>query len=261
MPCHVVAVVQLLTSWRDIFTAIQNAAAEQPADSNAEFTDFLLLQSKAYRAALESYLITVNDKFINNDTELLSQLKHRSITKDTYHSTLLLLEISKSMFHLFEIMYVDSNANITAQLLDWLQRSVPVPVVEESYTVDSDEWWNILIRLTLQGRIVEVLSMLQENEIFNSMYGGSSESGLPTQLNILLSTIPSIVTRTQGVSATTPHDVTAFLKMMEAWKASARKLRGNRKQTPNHTFQMAACVHYIVMNRILFSFFSRVYIM
>jgi hypothetical protein len=179
----------LLYSWHHLFIQTHSYNSVEQ----------LLLQSRAYRAELELFLLAEAE-----------QLGVGAKNSAEYNSYLLLLESAKSLFHLFEIMYLDNHSNITVQLVDWLQRSFPAPELT-NLTVDNEDYWIVIYQLIIQGRINQAVQLLKLNTIMDQY-----SPGLKSQIIELLSNLPSLSNKYS--------DLNSLINTFQAWQEAANNI-------------------------------------
>ncbi len=112
-----------------------------------------------------------------------------------------------------EIFFIDPHANITRQLIDWFQRSYSPPDYELNTLVpDSTDYWNVLVSLTLQGRIYESLQLLHMNTSIHY-----HAPVIVDTLSALLETLPSLASYTHN---DTQHvkSVNDIITICTTWK-------------------------------------------
>lgn len=148
----------LLQAWSVIFNQVQSAVSSAVAISAMQWRSQLLKFSMRYRAELEACLYSAAPTLSSPVT--VKELANDSVPLSAYHQHLLSMEQMGSIWHLFELAFLDPHDNVTAQLVDWFHRTEPAPVIEDA-VADSDEWWTDVLRLTAQGRLDTVIAMLE----------------------------------------------------------------------------------------------------
>lgn len=173
----------LLTSWHGIFAALQATAPTLTDDATRRA--YLLHQSKAYRAELEAFLHAAALANHNNNSSN-GQATHSARYPDL--AALRVLETGKALWHLFEIAHLDPHANITAQYLDWLQRTAEPPAYLNTFIasatgssnggssgVHSAAYWAAVGRLLACGRVVDAVRLLAANDVLETQAPGARE--------------------------------------------------------------------------------------
>ena len=282
---HVGSIVNLLHSWSAVFMAIQTAMPTQSplyntaADPEA-WAMFLLARAREYRAELEATLIEAARTLDDTSSpaaalSLRSELASLSIPEDEYKFHLLLLETCKSLLHLIEIVYLDPHMNLTAQLTDWIQRTLVKPQVvlseeeaaqeeeerdaggpERSPDVmrDRDADWSCVCHLVLQGRLYETLQMLSSCE--DLTHPDSEHSAIMTRVMQAIETVPALAqqeAQSQSASSSSSSKnrnqaaaqppLEQFQNECTAWKRGVRQLRADlARQAPHEHIDLLLAV-------------------
>lgn len=180
-------------------------------------------------------------------TSFITELAQANITEEDYINHLKLLNTAKSIWHLCEIFFIDPNENITAQLVDWLQRSIAVDGLLDTANhaaVDSDEWWGVIYKLVIHGRSPEARHLLSQH----TQLQYENQEAYNDILEIL-NTIPSLTFRERfndqdgnnddnnasgrmaGIGGARSLD--AFLMQFEMWQLSCRQCMAKHRHNPS----------------------------
>ena len=187
----------LLLGWHSIFDHMQK---------HSKHPDQLHSYSRKYRAELMALISRCM-------AEVEEQELKGGMFAEQARSSLGIFQKCYIIWHLCEIFWIDPSANVTAQMIDWLQQTVPRESTE-NVRQNSAEYWNILIRMVLNGRTEDVVMELNKNaQIFTE-----SEDELNLVVD-LLRTIPSI-----GSTNRAPGD---FLKDFRYWKGKVHRYRSD----------------------------------
>ncbi len=169
----------LLSSFHAIFTTLQQIA---PSIANEdERRMYILRQSKCYRAELEDFLSSCAARSATDSGSLAPHGLSLEVLR--------VIETAKSLWHLFEVVHLDSHANITAQLLDWLHRSSEPPALLSLFldpspsaaaaaaaTVHTPAYWTCVSRLVACGRAVDAVRLLAANDVLDAQAPGAREA-------------------------------------------------------------------------------------
>jgi len=136
---------QLLYSWHSLFRELQPSpgltSSSLPDRSSLPWREHVLSVCRRSRAELEA-TITEATRGLNKMEErkrIKMELKEKNLSLSDYTYHLLLLETCKSLLHLVEIVYLDPHLSLTAQFVDWVQRTIQKPKVEEDEQEGEEE--------------------------------------------------------------------------------------------------------------------------
>jgi len=104
--------IELLQDWHKIFLLVQSPTLSP---------DYIECSNK-YRETLEAFLLGQTAKIRQHDQELLQSLRNLNLSLEHYAMHLKLLEDLKSLWHITDMLFVNPARNITASLIDWVQR-------------------------------------------------------------------------------------------------------------------------------------------
>lgn len=283
---HVGSIISLLHNWSAVFLAIQAAMPAQspmynPAADPEAWAMYLLARAREYRAELEATLIDAArtlDDTASPAAALRTELASLNIPEDEYKFHLLLLETCKSLLHLIEIVYLDPHMNLTAQLTDWIQRTLVKPQVvlseeeaaqeeeereaggpERSPDVmrDRDADWTCVCHMVLQGRLYETLQMLSSCE--DLMHPDSEHAAIMARVLEVIETVPALAQQ-ESQSQSQAHAASSsalkarnqaaaqppleqFQNECSAWKRGVRQLRTDlARQAPHEHIDLLLAV-------------------
>eukprot|EP00457_Paulinella_chromatophora_P002549 gb/GEZN01002554.1/.p1 GENE.gb/GEZN01002554.1/~~gb/GEZN01002554.1/.p1 ORF type:complete len:733 (-),score=82.05 gb/GEZN01002554.1/:245-2212(-) len=209
----------LLHGWHNAFASIQRS--QKSSDRTAR-TTALHAASVRYRAELENWL-QEGTTSLTEDSSFLALLKEKNVSQRDYHDHLSLMETAKCLWHFCEIMYVDPALNITSQLVDWFQRTEPLPLPSSSAPslrefsrrdppMDPD--WPVIQRLLVQGRLLEAIDALSKSQQLLLR-----QPDLLRNTLLILQKAPSVYQREEELSK--------FVLRFTAWQEHCRKWQGH----------------------------------
>ena len=216
----------LLHAWHAVFAstqrqAVERAARRQRAES-MEWRLAVLSQSHCYRAELEACLYRAVQSL--SSTAVVSELQRAGVSESEYHSHLRVLESVSSTWHLFELLYLDPHDNLTVQLTDWMQRSYLAPSLD-GLAVDSDEWWEAVLGLLVQGRLVAVVDALRAAEAQLLQFVSAD---VWQQLLELIETLPSLTAHATSV--------TQLVSLVRDYRLAVQRLASSSAALMSHPF-------------------------
>ena len=216
----------LLHAWHAVFTSTQRQAAERVASrqraESMEWRLAVLSQSHCYRAELEACLYRAVQSL--RSTAVASELKRAGVSESEYHSHLRVLESVSSTWHLFELLYLDPHDNLTVQLTDWMQRSYLAPSLD-GLAVDSDEWWEAVLGLLVQGRLAAVVDALHAAEAQLLQF---VSAGVWQQLLELIETLPSLTAHATSVAQ--------LVSLVRDYRLAVQRLASSSAALMSHPF-------------------------
>ena len=216
----------LLHAWHAVFTSTQRQAAERAASrqraESMEWRLVVLSQSHCYRAELEACLYRAVQSL--SSTAVASELKRAGVSESEYHSHLRVLESVSSTWHLFELLYLDPHDNLTVQLTDWMQRSYLAPSLD-GLAADSDEWWEAVLGLLVQGRLTAVVDALNAAEAQLLQFVSAD---VWQQLLELIETLPSLTAHATSV--------TQLVALVRDYRLAVQRLASSSAALMSHPF-------------------------
>ena len=216
----------LLHAWHAVFASTQRQAAERAASrqraESMEWRLVVLSQSHCYRAELEACLYRAVQSL--SSMAVASELKRVGVSESEYHSHLRVLESVSSTWHLFELLYLDPHDNLTVQLTDWMQRSYLAPSLE-GLAVDSDEWWEGVLGLLVQGRLTAVVDALHAAEAQLLQFVSAD---VWQQLLELIETLPSLTAHATSVSQ--------LVALVRDYRLTVQRLASSSAALMSHPF-------------------------
>jgi len=182
----------------------------------------VLSQSHCYRAELEACLYRAVQSL--SSTAVASELKRAGVSESEYHSHLRVLESVSSTWHLFELLYLDPHDNLTVQLTDWMQRSYLAPSLD-GLAADSDEWWEAVLALLVQGRLAAVVDALHAAEAQLLQFVSAD---VWQQLLELVETLPSLTAHATSV--------TQLVSLVRDYRLAVQRLASSSAALMSHPF-------------------------
>ena len=216
----------LLHAWHAVFASTQRQAAERVARrqraESMEWRLVVLSQSHCYRAELEACLYRAVQSL--SSTAVANELQRAAVSPTEYHAHLRILETVSSTWHLFELLYLDPHDNLTVQLTDWMQRSYLAPSLD-GLAVDGDEWWEGVLGLLVQGRLVAVVEALRaaEGQLLQFVSSGAWQ-----QLLELIETLPSLTAHASSV--------TQLVALVRDYRLAVQRLATSSAALMSHPF-------------------------
>eukprot|EP00808_Paulinella_micropora_P014332 g67194.t1 len=206
----------LLHGWHNAFTSAQKGAKMKNRAARAAA---LSQVSVRYRAELENWLQESTES-LNQDPSFRALLREKRVSEQDYYDHLCVMETAKSLWHLCEVLYVDPSLNITAQLVDWFQRSEPLPLPSTALSTAQprprdpppDPDWPVVHRLIVQGRVLEAMQRLQSSRQLQMRQRELLQTTLA-----LLQNAPSVTHRQE--------ELTKFVLRFTAWQQHCFKAR------------------------------------
>ena len=216
----------LLHAWHAVFTSTQRQAAGRAANrqrtDSMEWRLVVLSQSHCYRAELEACLYRAVQSL--SSTAVASELKRAGVSESEYHSHLRVLESVSSTWHLFELLYLDPHDNLTVQLTDWMQRSYLAPSLD-GLAVDSDEWWEAVLGLLVQGRLAAVVDALHVAEAQLLQFVSAD---VWQQLLELIETLPSLTAHATSIAQ--------LVSLVRDYRLAVQRLASSSAALMSHPF-------------------------
>lgn len=215
---------KLLQGWHNVFLHHNQelgAAANHPEQSSDELRSMrLCASSRRYRAEIQDFL-ELCQRRLSSPSELSAIAREygRDPNDDAFVNEYLqycsLLEAAKVAWHLVEIFFFDPNFNVTAQLVNWFQTAEAIPTWDER-TGSEDEFWHILYKLTVQGRVEHALDLLASAA--QPLFTGNEQD--LTLIRELLQSIPSVQS-----AANQRWSEKDFQQNFASWQVGIRNLR------------------------------------